>query len=384
MPDLYELVAVCDPTDFNARAVAGRFTGQVYTDVNDLLARERLDTVVIVTPPESHHVMAGATAQHGVHMLIETPLAPTRAMMDTIGDVAARAGVKVEVGENYWRRPVEQLNRQALDAGLIGDVLRVTCFYEMGGPAEMSYHAMSLMRFYAGAGSAGAEVRAFEQRRQVKLDLDDSGRPFNPEVWSLSLVSFSNGVCASNTQISTWSSPLRRSHPRAVTIEGTAGTIVGGRGTPDALYRLGNGKEVGYPLIVDAADGAEGSRRYHYDTNSPVEIVFPYAEWPLPSSASTFGIEDDVARARELLSLYRAVTTGAEPEYGIADARQDQELSIAVNEAARINDVVHLPLGGETAWEREQHEAFWRRWECEPFADASTFARQNFGARARA
>src|SRR5947208_1637173 len=185
MPDLYELAAVCDPAELNARAAAERFSGPIYADVGEFFARERLDAVVIATPAESHHVMAHAAAARRVHMLIESPLAPTRPMMDYIGEVAAKAGVKVEVGENYWRHPVEQLNRRALDAGLIGDLLRVTSLYELGGNREMCYHAMSLARFYAGARSSGVEIRAFEDRRTVKLGLADSGRPDNPEVWSL-------------------------------------------------------------------------------------------------------------------------------------------------------------------------------------------------------
>lgn len=383
MPDLFELVAVCDPADVNVRATRARFAGAIYSDVGDLFSQERLDAVVIVTPPESHHVMAHAAAEHGVHMLIETPLAPTRPMMDYIGDVSAKAGVHVEVGENYWRRPVEQLNRQALDAGLIGDVLRVTCFYEMGGHAEMTYHAMSLMRFYAGAGSDGTEVRAFEDRRQVQLGLDDSGRPFNPEVWSLSLVTFPNGVRASNTQISTGASPIRRSHPKAMTIEGTAGVIVSGRGAPNALHRIEDGVEARYPLVVDLdGEGKNATpRRYRYDTSPLMEVANPYVDWPLRYGDHTFGVEDDIARARELASLHRAITAGVGPEYGVADARQDQELSIAVNEAARLQDAVRLPLGAETAWERAQHDAFRAKWEQDPFTDVGALVKQSFGAR---
>ena len=382
IPDLYELTAVCDPADFNARATAARFSGPIYADVGEFFARERLDAVVIATPPESHHVMAHAAAERGVHMLIESPLAPTRAMIDYIAEVAAKGGVKVEVGENYWRHPVEQLNRRALDAGLIGDLLRVTCFYELGGNREMCYHAMSLARFYAGAGSAGAEIRAFEDRRPVQLGLDDSGRPYNPEIWSLALVTFPNGVRFSNTQVSTGPSPLRRSHPRAMSIEGTAGLIVAGRGAPNALHRVESGAEVRYPLVVDLDGEGKGAtpRRYHYDSSPPIEVRNPFGDWPLGYGEHTFGVEDDIARARELAALHRAVA-GGEPEYGIADARQDQEMSIAVNEAARTGDSVYLPLGPETPWERAQHEDFYARWERDPFREADELVSQSFGAR---
>ena len=50
-------------------------------------------------------------------VLVETPLATTRPMMDAIAEIAARSKIVVEVGENYGRRPVEVLNRQAVEAG---------------------------------------------------------------------------------------------------------------------------------------------------------------------------------------------------------------------------------------------------------------------------
>jgi len=382
MPDLYELAAVCDPADFNAHATAARFAGPIYADVGEFFAREQLDAVVIATPPESHHVMAHAAAARGVHMLIETPLAPTRAMMDYIGDVSAKAGVKVEVGENYRRHPTEQLNRRTIDAGLIGDVLRVNCFYELGGNREMYYHAMSLARFYAGGDTAGVEVRAFEDRRSVQLDLDDSGRPYNPEIWVLAFVTFPNGIRFTNTLISSAPSPLRRRHPRMITVEGTAGLIVGGRDAPSALYRVENGAEARYPLVVDLdGEGREAKpRSYRYDSSPPIEVVNPYANWPLLYGEHVFGMEDDIARARELVSLYRAIE-GGEPEYSFAEARQDQEMSIAVNEAARVGEQVRLPLGPETPWEHAQHENFRATWEQDPFVHLDGLVSQSFGAR---
>jgi len=382
MPDLWELAAVCDPADFNTRAVAARFGGPIYPDLDGLLAGERLDALVIATPPESHHVIAHAAARRGLHMLIESPLAPTRAMMDYIGDVAAKGGVKVEVGENYWRHPVEQLNRRALDAGLIGDLLRVTSFYELGGNREMCYHAMALARFYAGARSAGAEIRAFEDRRTVQLGLDDSGRPYNPEIWSLALVTFPGGMRFVNTQASTAPSSLRRGHPRAITIEGTAGTIVGGRDAAAALYRLVDGVEASYPLVIDAdGEGRTATPRcYHYDVAPPIEVVNPYAGWPLRFGEQVFGAEDDVARARELVALHQAIE-GGDPEYGVADAREDQEMSIAVNEAARTGEPIRLPLGPATPWERAQHDDFRARWEQDPLTNVDALVSESFGAR---
>ncbi|MBM2810959.1 MAG: MocA protein, partial [Chloroflexi bacterium] len=68
---------------------------------------------------------------------------------------------------------------------------------------------------------------------------------------------------------------------------------------------------------------------------------------------------------------YNSIVDGTPPEYGLAEGRMDQELSIAVNESARLGgQAIRLPLGEETAWERAQHDAFRARWGGDPIRDA--------------
>jgi predicted dehydrogenase len=51
------------------------------------------------------HLIAKAAADHRGHMLIEVPLAFTRAMMDLIEEAAAKAGVHMEVGKTMAADP---------------------------------------------------------------------------------------------------------------------------------------------------------------------------------------------------------------------------------------------------------------------------------------
>lgn len=101
-------------------------------------------------------------------MLMEVPLAPTRAMMDVIEDIVTKAGVQVELAENYaFRRPADRLNGQVIQAGLLGDVRRVSSYNApAGGGHESCHHTMSLLRLYAG--SDIAEIQAFSQRNPAK------------------------------------------------------------------------------------------------------------------------------------------------------------------------------------------------------------------------
>ncbi len=305
-------------------------------------------------------------------------------MVDFIGDVASKSGIIVEVGENSWRHPVHRLNRVALDAGLIGKLLRATIFHEMGGHPDMFYHAANLLRYYAGVEATGTTVRALQMQSEVELRLDASGRLVNPEVWSQAVLTFANGVLGMNTQVSTWSGPLRRSHPRTITIEGTAGMIVGGRRSANALHRLEDQREAIYPLVVDTheRDGRQVPLRYSYEAQPLAQWANPFDDWPIPYGESPFGPEDDVARAHELHGLHEAIAHGQPVAYRVADARQDQELSIAINESARLEGApVSLPLGPETPWERAQHDEFAKKWGRDPFGSPAEVAATNFGAR---
>jgi predicted dehydrogenase len=376
LADLFELVAICDLNEADARALAEDFGAKAYADVKEFLSREKLDVVDIVTPAESHHLMALVAAQNGVNMVIETPLAPTRAMMDFIGEAAANAGVVVEVAENYRRKPEIRLNRKALEAGVIGKMLRLTSFYEPIGQ-QGCYHSMATFRFYAGA--EVDQVRGFAHEFPVERSVG-YGTIYDAESWTRASLFFNNGVIGSCTYLSSWLSPLRRGHPHFMTVEGSVGFAVSGRKLENSLHRLENGVQVAYPLKIDTQQDGEQKipTRFYYETNPPVEHQNPFADRAL-NYADDWGASDIIAIADALASVHRSVTMKSDPEYGIADARCDQELSIAISHSAAFDgQPIRLPLGAETAWEREQHEKFRARWGGDAFKDADRLITRNF------
>lgn len=370
--DRYEFVAACDVNETNARAA--QLPGiSIYTDVREFFSKAKLDVVDIVTPAETHHLMAKLAAEYGVHMLIETPLAPTRALMDFIGEAAEKAGVHVEVGENMWRQPQGRLNRKALDAGLIGKVLRVSSFYESIGQLGC-YHSMSLMQLYAGA--QVEEVRGFTRRFEVE-PVKSYSTSYAAEDWVQAILLFSNGVIGSCTYLSSWLTPLRSGHSHLFTIEGTSGFINGGRGVSDTLYRLENNEQVSYQLKTEALGKGEKEipTRFYYETSPRVEYLNPFSDSPL-NYADRWGVRDIIAIADELTSIHRTVTTKSKPDYGIARARRDQELSIAIHESARLDGrPVQIPLTEMTVWEKERHQELGTKWGGDPLKDVERLIR---------
>lgn len=363
LSDRYELVAACDVSETNAR-VAQRFGINIYTDIRKFLSRENLDVVDIVTPVETHHLMAKLAAEHGVHMLIETPLAPTRPLMDFIVEVADKNGVQVEVGENMLRQPQGRLNRKVLDNGLIGKVLRINSFYEPIGQ-DGCYHSMSLLQYYAG--EQVEEVRGITRRFDVE-PVESYSTSYDSEEWVQGLLYFSNGIIGSCTYVSSWLTPLRLGHPHHLTIEGSAGFISSGRGVINTLCRLENGAQTNYQFRTDTIleGDMEIPLRFYYETNPVIEYLNPFSAAPL-NYKDRWGMADIIAIADELSSIHKAVTENCSPEYGMSRARRDQELSIAIKESARLGgQPVKIPLQEITAWEKERHEEFRTKWGGDP------------------
>jgi hypothetical protein len=125
-----------------------------------------------------------------------------------------------------------------------------------------------------------------------------------------------------------------------------------------------------YPMQVEtrAAAGGEIPTRYSYGSALGVEWLNPFADRVLADGGPT-GVADGIARAIELRTLHRGVTTGDAPGWTIAQARRSQELGIAVAEAARLGRAQPGRLTGETSWEREQHAFIARRWGIDPLDD---------------
>ena len=74
-----EIVAICD-LDRERLDIAGDRFGIPgrYTDINAMLAAERLDGVMVSTPHVAHTAPAISALQAGAHVLIEKPMATTR------------------------------------------------------------------------------------------------------------------------------------------------------------------------------------------------------------------------------------------------------------------------------------------------------------------
>jgi predicted dehydrogenase len=88
----------------------------------------------------------GLTAvEAGLHVLLETPIAHRLGEADAIIRAARERGLKVEVAEQFHRRPPEQIKLALIASGLFGRVH--SSFNDFAGHG---YHGVSVMRSYLG------------------------------------------------------------------------------------------------------------------------------------------------------------------------------------------------------------------------------------------
>ncbi|MCX7598120.1 MAG: Gfo/Idh/MocA family oxidoreductase [Armatimonadetes bacterium] len=117
------LVGVCDINAELARQRAEQYGAEMWTtDWRELLARDDVDAVSIVTPDFLHREMAVAAAEAGKHVLLEKPMATSMEDAEAIAAAARKAGVLLMVDfHNRWNPAMVQI-KQAVDAGELGEL----------------------------------------------------------------------------------------------------------------------------------------------------------------------------------------------------------------------------------------------------------------------
>lgn len=122
-----ELVCICDKNEQLLADRAARYgVAETTTDYRELLARDDIDAVSVVTPDFLHREIVVAAAQAGKHVLVEKPMATTVEDCEEMIAAAKQSGVTLMVDfHNRWN-PVMTEIKSRLDAGSLGDPLMLT------------------------------------------------------------------------------------------------------------------------------------------------------------------------------------------------------------------------------------------------------------------
>ncbi len=123
MPDLFEIVALCNHNPDKAREFA-RHIGldpKITADVADLLRLPEVDAVDLTLPISLNEQVTCDALQAGKHVIVEKPIAGTAAGgKHVVREANAHPGLVLLVAENIRYQPRFRLARRLLDEGRIG------------------------------------------------------------------------------------------------------------------------------------------------------------------------------------------------------------------------------------------------------------------------
>lgn len=129
------------------------------TDWREVVARDDIDVVDIVTPGDSHAEIAIAALEAGKHVLCEKPLANTVAEAEAMAEAAERAaakGIRAMVGFTYRRVPAVTFLRNLIAEGAVGTVNQVRASYRQDWLVDPDVPlAWRLQKEHAGSGALG-------------------------------------------------------------------------------------------------------------------------------------------------------------------------------------------------------------------------------------
>lgn len=120
--------AVCDKDEKRAQQLASRYGVKAYTDVTDMVSKEKLDVVSVCTPHPVHKTPTVEALKAGANVLIEKPLASSLEDCDAMLSAAKEAGKQIAIiSQRRFYSPCMRL-KKAIDSGKIGTPALGTVF----------------------------------------------------------------------------------------------------------------------------------------------------------------------------------------------------------------------------------------------------------------
>jgi predicted dehydrogenase len=129
-----EVTGVFDLNEARAKDLAG--SARVYKGLDDVLADDRVETVIICTPPDTHEEIAVAALESGRHVIVEKPMAPSTEACKRMIAAAQAADRVLTVGFNHRYFPAIKELRASITSGRLGDLSHVRGYAGHAGLAE--------------------------------------------------------------------------------------------------------------------------------------------------------------------------------------------------------------------------------------------------------
>jgi predicted dehydrogenase len=349
LPDELKLVSIWGRSPDSARGLGESLGVPWYTDLAKLVSDTAPQIGVVSVSYSANGEVGLMAVECGLNVLLETPIAHDLKQADAIIASAKKRGVKIEVAEQFHRRPHEQIKRKLIESGLFGKVR--TSFSDFAGHG---YHGISVMRSYLGFDARPVQVTGLVREFPLAAHWSRLANTTGPrkETQEHAMIDFEGGQVGIFHWTSVgYDSALRWWRSSRFLAEKGMGISVGSAlDFEDRLSLLTPDGEA--PMFItierryERVDGGALLGVYAHTGNSDIPLVA--WENPFRPRQPGHGVQwhdDEIGVAGCLLSLVDAVRSGHEPTYGPYQARLDQELILAIRQSSQDGGKpVKIPL----------------------------------------
>lgn len=197
-----EIVAVCDNILSKAEKYAQQLKVPAYSDYKEMLEKEKVDVVSVLTPSGMHCEIAIYAMNQGKHVIVEKPMDLRLSRADQMIEAADRNGVRLfVVKQNRFNSAVVKA-REALDSGRFGKLVlgtvrvrwsrnqayynqeswRGTWEFDGGVLTNQASHHIDLLQWFFGDVES---VMSMTSTSLVNIEAEDTG---------LAILKFTNGA----------------------------------------------------------------------------------------------------------------------------------------------------------------------------------------------
>jgi predicted dehydrogenase len=178
MPET-DLVAIVDQDRVRAERVAQVYNIPVYTDLHQMVQKERPEAVSVAVPTRAHFPVAKALLESGCHVLVEKPITRTLAEAQALIQIAEAEGRKLVVGHIERFNPAVTELKRRLEVGELGRIFQIHArrlgpfparIQDVGVVMDLATHDLDIMRYVVG----NPVSRIFaETKREVHAHCED-------------------------------------------------------------------------------------------------------------------------------------------------------------------------------------------------------------------
>ncbi len=263
-----KLVGVYDYSYVYAEKFAQEFSCTAYKTLEELLANPEIDIVNICTPSGLHAEQTILAAKAKKHIIVEKPMAITKAQLDETIKAIQENGVKVEVVTQLRFTSAIYKLKKAIDEGRLGKIItadlcmkyyRSPEYYKQGGwrgtwkmdgggaLMNQGIHGIDLIQYLVGGvKTVNAQCKTLDR----EIEVEDTANI---------LVEYNSGAIGV-IQATTIALPGR---PRQITVCGTKGTVILEEDVIKCWDVEGESENVGDTECNSASDPMAISYQYH-------------------------------------------------------------------------------------------------------------------------